>query len=1525
MRLSTKSKTPSARSKRNRRRESELGVLERLEERCLLAPTVLTGTVWQPDSTSPADLETNGFVSVRLLSTVTGRIEADPTGQFGDDVYVVSRGLPAGGGGLIPPTPPDAAGTIYRVDPYATLGSGFGIANPAENKKVFGFITGGPGASVPGEGLDVWFDIAFDISGAFTGPNGGPTMFVSVADADVPAVGVNPLNGIYAFLPDGTLVSNPTPPFNTNMFAFSRRDVASGPVPDRLDNVPAAIAVAPGGSFGTDLYVMDGLDDDPDFLAPGTPDLDQEVIYRVSPGIPAPIDLDATAVLNPDVGSLMPPIPVPPNDPELYRYIYADTTSFAMGVRAMVFNPTGGVITGGQYGSPAYQLYGGMFLALSDVTGVNFPGFGTFGLPGITRILHFPTISSPPVDLIAPRPTITDTDVTNPNEPPMLIGDMAIDHVGFFGGGLFITDYQSQSVIQIVIDPVTGTATEIPFASGFNVPDPDVVGPAQALRTPFSITFSRDGQIMFVSDADGVWAFYANTLAHTPAGSYIGLTDLKELRSPYDGSGFAAAVIDTGVDGDHLGFQGTVAPGFNPAFAGPGNVDTEGHGTAVAGIIHQIAPEAIIVPVNTLGFGFTAQDLYNSVKWVRQNPFADDPRTLRRERYPIVAVNMSLGIRLPDDPDNNVDSDRQAVLVNKSEAIPLKAEFQRYYKAHRYGIVPVGSAGNEGQFFNGMDGSIIPAVLNEVVEVIAAYPYGPTPPGEPPPITSDQTLTCELEEGDEIAFPGKIAAFSSRNQVSDYAAPGTCVSTFGRSLLGFESPNPPNPQGTAPINPTFNGTSASAPIVSGSFVLGYDVLDLWNKVRRKGGVIRPNDPALRKLHMYLTRDLSGVPQPKITLRIPRSAFPNFAAYLRADGVNSIFQWTAVPREDVNIGASFDNPTGTDDDVEQQRLLFSSRYRTYSHINIANFIAAVEGSVALRYFRANPQKWRALARAAGRPGIITVSDIDAYVANPANDATSRAMARLLGGGDRLARINRFRFLDLVADERPDNWIGVRQLNRLIRKLLPGPNSFPIQNRWKGARKGYALDAQAMRNYRDLLYLSREHMLWGKLPPRLKDLPPAAWSIGTRGNSPLMLLPIDHDTPVTGGSGQATNSFTPVAGDSPLAPPGTDQVFVQPGVGNTGGLNVGDVAMTFTFGVGGSLNPYLRDANGGQQLPAVQPPDGVPGAVSYMAVVDTEGADNYEVYGLAINGHLIRYTHGPDGWSVQDVTAATGGPALRGGLQALRLQNPATGAEQVLVVGITDSGRLVEYLFDGSTWTHRTVLTQLPKLRPALLAMVHRANDPDARKGALLYAVSRTGKLQEIVRTSNGTWVARPVATIDGRQPQIVAGLVAQEVTENGRIVRRVFGTDKAGHLIMYQKRGRRWIADRISLQVEGPRLRGDIDLRYDPATGQTVIVGVSKQGQVVAYSYRDGQWNWTQNGQVAGTGDVAVSESGDRFMVESVDGAIAELLFEDGLGGSGLNLLGYAFQQDSQNGSSDQAGPDAGPGVDPGTADGSLGG
>lgn len=93
------------------------------------------------------------------------------------------------------------------------------------------------------------------------------------------------------------------------------------------------------------------------------------------------------------------------------------------------------------------------------------------------------------------------------------------------------------------------------------------------------------------------------------------------------GSGIKVAVIDSGIDLNHPMFSGRLAPStewkdFIDGDATPQEVagSSYGHGTAVAGIILQVAPRATILPIRVLngeGLGDT-DDIASAVDWAVQ-------------------------------------------------------------------------------------------------------------------------------------------------------------------------------------------------------------------------------------------------------------------------------------------------------------------------------------------------------------------------------------------------------------------------------------------------------------------------------------------------------------------------------------------------------------------------------------------------------------------------------------------------------------------------------------------------------------------------------------------------------------------------------------------------------------------------------------------------------------------------------------------------------------------------------------------
>jgi subtilisin family serine protease len=123
----------------------------------------------------------------------------------------------------------------------------------------------------------------------------------------------------------------------------------------------------------------------------------------------------------------------------------------------------------------------------------------------------------------------------------------------------------------------------------------------------------------------------------------VGLTDMRNDSrfAGIDGSGMTVAVLDTGLDRNHSLLSPNYVAGVDFVNGESNPTDRQGHGTHVAGTVGAsdenigVAPDAGLIGLKVLGDNGSGSttDIQEGLQWVLDN----------RERYNIVAVNMSLG------------------------------------------------------------------------------------------------------------------------------------------------------------------------------------------------------------------------------------------------------------------------------------------------------------------------------------------------------------------------------------------------------------------------------------------------------------------------------------------------------------------------------------------------------------------------------------------------------------------------------------------------------------------------------------------------------------------------------------------------------------------------------------------------------------------------------------------------------------------------------------------------------------------
>ena len=158
------------------------------------------------------------------------------------------------------------------------------------------------------------------------------------------------------------------------------------------------------------------------------------------------------------------------------------------------------------------------------------------------------------------------------------------------------------------------------------------------------VVFAEPNYKMFATEAQQAFIYYdqgsglqngssapsaVNQARHQWAWGQIELAPSQNLSQ---GQGVTVATLDTGVNPNHPAIKNQLVPGYN-AFNQNADVnDDSGHGTFVAGVIAQVAPQSTIMPVkvlNSQGQG-TVADASDGLVWA----------TNHNARV----INMSLGL-----------------------------------------------------------------------------------------------------------------------------------------------------------------------------------------------------------------------------------------------------------------------------------------------------------------------------------------------------------------------------------------------------------------------------------------------------------------------------------------------------------------------------------------------------------------------------------------------------------------------------------------------------------------------------------------------------------------------------------------------------------------------------------------------------------------------------------------------------------------------------------------------------------------
>ncbi len=260
------------------------------------------------------------------------------------------------------------------------------------------------------------------------------------------------------------------------------------------------------------------------------------------------------------------------------------------------------------------------------------------------------------------------------------------------------------------------------------------------------------------------------------------------------GAGSTVAVLDTGTDYKRAPFNCTSAgaTGCPVVYASDfapndNNVDDNGHGTNVSGIVLSVAPAAKIIALDVFnGSSAWTTDIMSAIDWCIQN----------KVKYNIVSINMSLGGGVST---TTCGQDPLAVSISSARAA---------------GILSAVASGNSGN----TNAISSPACGPDAVSVGAVHAAN---------LGSLQWSTC----GDATTKADQVACFSCSSSFLTVLAPGVMITAAGITMSGTSQATPHVAGALAVLAAAFPSDTPTA-IVSRLTTYGVPVKDPRNGITK---------------------------------------------------------------------------------------------------------------------------------------------------------------------------------------------------------------------------------------------------------------------------------------------------------------------------------------------------------------------------------------------------------------------------------------------------------------------------------------------------------------------------------------------------------------------------------------------------------------------------------------------------------------------------------------------------------------------